>query len=109
MFLDSEYSDEELFRRVRLGEETKKFISSTVGRNLVDQARKKHKLAILAMTDFSLSNYDLNDQQSREDIRKILNDLAEPTRVLLALSNLISEADKATEEARQRDMEDTYD
>jgi len=108
MFLDmEEYSDDELFASVRKGEEVKKFLSSEVGKRIVEHAKNSHRMAVMALTAFSTGHYDLNKEADRESLARMLKDLSEPTTVLNIFSKFLIESDRSEEQLIQRDMEET--
>lgn len=108
MFIDpDQWTDEDLFVRVREGEDIKAFLSSPLGRKIMDAAKERHKMAVIAITQVAVEGFDLDNYEDKRTLEKILRDIAAPSTVLQYIQELLVDADKSEAILRQRDIEDS--
>lgn len=110
MFIDvDEWSDDDLLVRVKTGQEVSRFMTTSVGKKILDRAKEKHKAAVVALTGFAVSNYSLERESDRSSLESILRDLAEPTRVMQAFADLLQDAQRSEDIYQIRRMEEQND
>jgi len=107
MFIDiDQWTDDELFARVREGEEARRFISSLIGKKILERAKEKHKLVVMALTQMAVDGCSLSDPDTTRALEKILRDIATPALVMQSIQELLVDAERSEALLKQRDIED---
>tara|TARA_R100001244_G_scaffold56567_1_gene48217 strand:- start:156 stop:491 length:336 start_codon:yes stop_codon:yes gene_type:complete len=94
-FDPAESGIDELVKRVRVGEKTKEFVSSPVGKALMSRALAEYRNGIERLQDFALNGYEGSSEEELNKYRKISGNLSSPIKVLRWMDGIIADGETA--------------
>ena len=94
-FDPAETGIDELVKRVRVGEKTKEFVSSPVGKALMSRALIEYRNGIERLQAFALNGYEGSAEEELNKYRKISGNLSSPIKVLRWMDGIIADGETA--------------
>ena len=94
-FDPAEAGIDELVKRVRVGEKTKEFVSSPVGKALKSRALIEYSNGIERLQDIAINGHDGSTEEELNKYRKISRNLSAPLNVLKWMNGIIADGDTA--------------
>lgn len=94
-FDPAEAGIDELVKRVRVGEKTKEFVSSPVGKALMSRALIEYRNGIERLQDIAINGHDGSTEEELNKYRKISRNLSAPLNVLKWMNGIIADGDTA--------------
>jgi hypothetical protein len=91
----SEIGINDLNKRIRLGQATKDFLTTSVGSAILNKALSDYKKGLSLLENIGVNGFTGSSEEELKEYRKIISDLSTPLKALKWFDSVLQEGENA--------------